>query len=79
MPLRKAAACDITEADIACVLILKKALSRLLEAQGAPGAAEVYRPRIRTPAHSASTDVTSAVGTVQSPSRVYSPMLAEIS
>ena len=79
MLLRKAAACDITEADIACVLILKKAVSGLQEAQGTHGAAEVYGPRIRTPAQSASTDVTSAVGTVQSPSRVYSPTLAEIS
>src|SRR5277367_1073572 len=36
-------------------------------------------PSSRTPAHSASTAATSAVGTVHNPSLVYSPALAETS
>jgi hypothetical protein len=65
--------------DIACALELKKALSLLGVIRGTHAPDEVQTPNSRVAAHSASTEATSDVGTVNKPSRVYSPTLAAMS
>jgi hypothetical protein len=62
--------------DIACALKLEKALSLLGVILGTRAHNEVQTPSSRTAAHNASTEATSDGGTVNRPSRVYSPALA---
>jgi hypothetical protein len=65
--------------DIACAFKLEKALSLLGVIPGTHAPNEVQTPSSRVAAHSASTEATSDVGTVNKPSRVYSPTLAVMS
>jgi len=62
--------------DIACVFKAKNVLALLGVIVGTPAPGEVQTPSSRPAAHNASTEATSAVGTVNNPSRVYSPTLA---
>jgi hypothetical protein len=62
--------------DIACAFKLKKALALLGVIPGTHALNQVQTPSSRTAAHSANTEVTSDMGTVNKPSRVYSPTLA---
>jgi hypothetical protein len=65
--------------DIACGLKSKKALSLLGVIPVTHELKEVQTPSSRAVAHSASTEATNDVGTVNRPSRVYSPTLALMS